>query len=135
MLLAGAAAAIALYLGHIVGRVIDAIAEEETGLRRSAGREGNAGQFAEIARKPEFILLMLTALIAAHGGSWRTGLPLCLAGLSIARLPKYIALWPRAVDIGAEWQVVLAVVLSTGLSLMSAICMFAIGACAGFLVR
>jgi hypothetical protein len=33
---------------------------------------------------------------------WWVVLPLTLAGLSIDSLPKFVALWPRAQDVGAE---------------------------------
>ena len=66
-------------------------------------------RFSDFARKPQFILLLLTAIGAAEGVRLRVALPLCLAGLSISRLPKYIGLWPRATEMGAEWQVILAV--------------------------
>lgn len=132
ILLALLLAVIALYLGNVVGGIVDAIAHEEAGLKEPIGDERS---FADLARKPEFILLLVTAAGAARGVSYWTSMPLCLAGLSIARLPKYIRLWPRATEIGAQWQVLLAVSASSILSLVSAACMFLIGACAGWLFR
>lgn len=132
MVLALALAAIAIYLGNVAGNIVEAIADEGVGYRREIGDHRKS---ADLARKPEFILLLVTAAIAGAGGAWSTSIPLCLAGLSIARLPKYIAMWPRAVEIRAEWQVLLAVTVSTTLSLVSAVGMVAIGKCAGWLVR
>ena len=55
------------------------------------------------------------AVAGAAGGAWWVFIALCVAGLSISALPKYMALWPRAQHVGAErewWKTV-------GLSLLN----------------
>jgi hypothetical protein len=63
--------------------------------------------FRRALRTPEFWLLVVASLAAAGGVPWWIVLPLTLAGLSIASLPKYVALWPRARRASAEreWRV------------------------------
>ena len=53
-------------------------------------------------REPEFWLLLVTVLACVASLRWWIALPLAVAGLSISSLPKYVALWPRARDVGAE---------------------------------
>ena len=54
-------------------------------------------------------------------------LPLTLAGLSIASLPKYAALWPRARRAGAEREWLLTVCLSMFNNLATACAAFLLG--------
>ena len=60
--------------------------------------------FWRALRSPEFWVLIVTAVAGAAGGSWWVFIPLGVAGLSISSLPKYIKMWPRARDVGAEWK-------------------------------
>ena len=62
--------------------------------------------------QPEFWLLLVAAFAAACGLNWWVALPLAVAGLSIASLPKYMELWPRAKAVGAEWHWWMTVSLS-----------------------
>ncbi len=65
----------------------------------------------------EFWLLLVTALSGALGLMWWVSVPLCVAGISISSLPKYVTLWPRARETGSElewWKTV-------GLSMMNAL--------------
>lgn len=58
---------------------------------------------------PEFWLLGATAAAGSFGVAWWVAVPLCVAGLSISSLPKYVRLWPKAFDLGAEvvlWRTV-----------------------------
>lgn len=75
---------------------------------------------------PEFWLLVVASVSAAAGLAWWVAIPLTVAGLSVAALPKYIALWPRARDAGAsrEWW------LTVGLSMLNTLA----AACAAFLL-
>ncbi|MBS0244501.1 MAG: hypothetical protein JSS20_20200 [Proteobacteria bacterium] len=132
LVLALSLAVIALYAGNIASRLFDAIAREETGFK---GPLPDDHRFIDRAQRPEFILLLVTAAGAAQGVNWSMSLPLCLAGLSIARMPKYVRLWPRAAEINAEWQVLLTIAGSTILSLANALAMIAVGAIAGWLVH
>ena len=68
--------------------------------------------FRRALRAPEFWLLTVTAFGAAAGLQWWIGLPLCIAGLSISALPKYIEMWPRAREVDAEREWVITVALS-----------------------
>src|SRR5262249_30639352 len=68
--------------------------------------------FGRALRAPEFRLLVVASLAAAGGVPWWVALPLTLAGLSIASLPKYVALWPRARHAGAEREWLITVALS-----------------------
>jgi hypothetical protein len=57
--------------------------------------------------KAEFWLLVLTAAAGQMGLAWWVCVPLCLAGLSVSSLPKYVQLWPKAREVGGErvwWQ-------------------------------
>jgi hypothetical protein len=67
--------------------------------------------FRRALRAPEFWLLVVASLAAASV-RWRVVVPLTLAGLSVASLPKYAALWPRARRAGAEREWLLTVSLS-----------------------
>lgn len=68
--------------------------------------------FRRALRAPEFWLLVAATLAAAGGVKWWVVVPLTLAGLSIASLPKYAALWPRAREAGAEREWLITVSLS-----------------------
>jgi hypothetical protein len=63
-------------------------------------------------RAPEFWLLVVASLAAAGGVQAWVVVPLTLAGLSIASLPKYVGLWPRVRRAGAEREWLLTVSLS-----------------------
>jgi hypothetical protein len=131
VLLALVLAALVLYLGNEGFGVLRAIAQEDAGIKEAI----DECKFVDFARKPEFMLLLATAAAAALGVGWWVAVPLCLAGLSIGRLPRYLTMWPRAIEIGEEWQVIAAVTLSSVASLAGALGMFAIGAGAGWLMR
>ena len=65
--------------------------------------------FVRALRAAEFWLLVVAVVCAMLGVAWWVTIPLVVAGLSIASLPKYIALWPRARDAGAQgawWRTV-----------------------------
>jgi hypothetical protein len=77
----------------------------------------------ERRRRQNLALLARAGVLAAAGGSsrrhllsvWIVVVPLAVAGLSISSLPKYIALWPRADQVGAEaewWKTVLLSLLN-----------------------
>jgi hypothetical protein len=55
-------------------------------------------------RAPEFWLLLVASVAATAGLAWWMTVPLVVAGLSIVSKPKYVALWPRAQDVGAELE-------------------------------
>ena len=80
---------------------------------------------------PEFWLLLITALGASAALQWWIGLPLCVAGLSISALPKYIELWPKAYKVGAERAWFMTVVLSMFNNLASSCGVYLLG----YLVR
>ena len=82
--------------------------------------------FLRALRAPEFWLFVAATLAAAGGVKWWVVVPLCLAGLSVASLPKYAALWPRARQAGAEREWLVTVSLSMLNSL--------VGSCAAFLL-
>ncbi len=46
------------------------------------------------------------------GVRWWIVWPLMVAALSISSLPKYVALWPRAQEVGAEFEWWLTVAVS-----------------------
>jgi hypothetical protein len=71
-------------------------------------------------RAPPFWLLITAATAAMMSVPWWITTPLALSGLLIASLPKYIELWPRARNAGAEWQWWNSVALSTFNSLAAA---------------
>ena len=60
--------------------------------------------FWRAVRQSEFWLLAAAAVAAMFGVAWRVTVPLVVAGLSMSSLPKYIALWPRAREVGAEGE-------------------------------
>ena len=60
--------------------------------------------FWRAIKMPEFRMLLVTSGAGAAGGAWWVFIPLCVAGLSISSLPKYISLWPRAREVGADWK-------------------------------
>ena len=49
---------------------------------------------------------------ATAGVAWWVTVPLVVVGLSIVSMPKYVALWPRAQEVGAELEWWRKVVLS-----------------------
>jgi hypothetical protein len=60
-------------------------------------------------RAPEFWLLLVAAFTSMWGVAWWVVVLLTVTGLSISSLPKYIELWPRARNAGAEaewWKTV-----------------------------
>ena len=66
-------------------------------------------------REPELWLLLVAAIASSFGRAVWIVVPLTLVGLSISSLPKYIELWPRARDVGAEtewWKTVLLSMLN-----------------------
>ena len=70
-------------------------------------------------RSPEFWLLFVAALPAGFGVSGWVTIPATMAGLLVSSLPKYVALCPRAIAVGAEvafWATVLASILSAGVA-------------------
>ena len=76
---------------------------------------GEADKTWRFWREPEFWLLLVAALGATLGLSVWIVVPLTVAGLLISSLPKYIALWPRAHQVGAEaewWRTVLLSMLN-----------------------
>ncbi len=79
-------------------------------------------------REPEFWLLLLVAALASTFGLtvWIV-VPLTVAGLSISSLPKYVALWPRARDVGAEAEWLKTVLLSMLNNLAAACAAFLFG--------
>jgi hypothetical protein len=83
--------------------------------------------FRRALRAPEFWLLVTAALAAAGGLPWSVVVPLTLAGLSIASLPKYAALWPRARRAGAEREWLVTVCLSMLNNLATACAAFLLG--------
>lgn len=131
MILALLLALIALYVGNSVGAVVGVIAAEEDGIHEPME---DRTRFADFVRTPEFPLFLLTAVVVAGGVNWSIAIPLCLAGLLILRLPKYLGMWPQAVAINAEWQVYAAVAASSAHSLAGAMAMFTIGAGAAWLL-
>ena len=54
-------------------------------------------------------------------------IPLCVAGLSISALPKYLELWPRAEMVGAEGEWWKTVSLSLFNSTVAACAAFVLG--------
>ena len=55
-------------------------------------------------RAPEFWLLLVASVAATSGLAWWVTVPLVVTGLSIVSMPKYVALWPRAQEVGAELE-------------------------------
>jgi hypothetical protein len=55
-------------------------------------------------RAPEFWLLLVASVAATVGVAWWVTVPVVVAGLSIVSMPKYVALWPRAREVGAELE-------------------------------
>ena len=60
----------------------------------------------------EFWLLLVACGVSTYGVGAAIVIPLVVVGLSAASLPKYIALWPRARDVGAEREWLITVALS-----------------------
>lgn len=70
-------------------------------------------------RSPEFWLLFVAAMSAGFGVSGWVTIPATAAGLLISSLPKYVALYPRAIAVGAEmafWATVLASILNAAVA-------------------
>jgi len=84
--------------------------------------------FRRALRAPEFWLLLAATLAAAGGLNWWVVVPLTLAGLSIASLPKYAALWPRVRRAGAEREWLMTVTLSMFNNLATSYAAFLLGA-------
>ena len=66
-------------------------------------------KFWRDVRAPEYWLLVVSAVAATCGVPWWVVIPLGMAGLSIFALPKDVALWPRAQEVGAQgvwWRTV-----------------------------
>ena len=84
--------------------------------------EGKPLTFFRALRAPEFWLLLGTAAAGVASGAAWVFIPLCVAGLSISALPKYIELWPRAEKIGAagEWWKTVALSLFNSTAAASA---------------
>ena len=78
-------------------------------------------------RAPEFWLLIAAGLAAAGGVQWWIVVPVTLAGLSIASLPRYVALWPRARRAGAERAWLVTVSLSMFNNLATSCAAFLLG--------
>jgi hypothetical protein len=55
-------------------------------------------------RAPEFWLLLVASAVATAGVAWWVTVPLVVAGLSVVSMPKYVGLWPRAREVGAELE-------------------------------
>ena len=83
--------------------------------------------FRRALRAPEFWLLVAATLAAAGGVKWWAVVPLTLAGLSIASLPKYVGLWPRVRHAGAEREWIAAVGLSMFNNLATSCAAFLLG--------
>jgi hypothetical protein len=83
--------------------------------------------FRRALRAPEFWLLATASLAAAGGVQAWVAVPLTLAGLSIASLPKYAALWPRARRARAERQWLMTVSLSMLNNLATSCAAFLLG--------
>ena len=78
-------------------------------------------------RAPEFWLLLVGAFVSMIGVRWWVVVPLVLGGLSLSSLPKYLELWPRARDVGAQVEWWKTVALSTFNSLAAAVAAFVLG--------
>ena len=63
-------------------------------------------------RSPEFWLLLVGCIAAVAGVEVWIVVPLLVVGLSIASLPKYVAVWPLAQRAGAEHEWWVTVLLS-----------------------
>ena len=46
----------------------------------------------------------MASVAATAGVAWWVTVPLVGAGLSIVSMPEYVALWPRAREVGAELE-------------------------------
>jgi hypothetical protein len=82
-------------------------AEGGCGVRVEAMRESDEHEpltLRRALRAPEFWLLLVASVAATAGVAWWVTVPLVVAGLSIVSMPKYIALWPRVREVGAELE-------------------------------
>ena len=70
--------------------------------KADAPDDDNPMTFLRALRAPEFWLIATAAVVAMFGVAWWVVVPLTLAALNASTLPKYIELWPRARDAGAE---------------------------------
>ena len=68
--------------------------------------DGKPLTFWRAPRVSEFWLLIVAAVTSMAGVKWWIVVPLTVTGLSVASLPKYIALWPRARNVGGGSRVV-----------------------------
>jgi hypothetical protein len=89
--------------------------------------DGRPVSFRRALGQAEFWLLFVTAVGGAMGLQWWVGVPLCVAGLSLSSLPKYIGLWPRAREAGAELMWWKTVGLSTFNALAASVAAFVLG--------
>ena len=78
-------------------------------------------------RMPEFWLLLVAGIAAASGVSAWIVMPATVVGLSISSLPKYFALWSRAVAAGVERAWWMTVALSMLNNLGAAAAAFVLG--------
>ena len=79
--------------------------------------------FGRALRDKIFWLLALTAAAGLTQLPWWWVLPLTLAAISIATLPKYIALWTRAQAVGAErawWRTVALSIVNSAVTVLLA---------------
>ncbi len=87
--------------------------------------EGEKGR--SFWRSPEYWLLLAACFVSMLGVAWWVVVPLTLAGLSVSALPKYLELWPRATEVGAQGEWWKTVGLSTFNSLAAAVAAFVLG--------
>src|SRR5579862_2418456 len=90
-------------------------------------------EFGRAFGNVEFWLLLATAFAGAFGVGWWVGVPLCMAGLSISSLPKYMRLWPKAREVGGESTWWGTVGLSLLVSLAASVATYGAGAAARLL--
>ena len=89
--------------------------------------DGKPLTFWGALRASEFWLLIVASVTSMAGVKWWVVVPLTVAGLSVASLPKYIALWPRARNVGADRAWLITVGLSMFNNLAAACTAFLLG--------
>ena len=89
--------------------------------------DGKPLTFWRALRASEFWLLIVAAVTSMSGVKWWIVVPLTVTGLSVASLPKYIALWPRARNVGADRAWWITVGLSMFNNLATACAAFVLG--------
>ena len=80
---------------------------EVAGFGFRAMREDDNQRITDLAAcvaRSEFWLLLVASVAATAGLAWWVTIPLVVAGLSIVSIAKYVALWPRAREVGAELE-------------------------------